>query len=466
MGAKKMWPTERGTRLLHSTEALKRPNHTAIWLGATIGAAVIGVWLTTSLSHQDGVYWLIAGLDLALSVIYYPFGVLQFIFLSLVGELAFEDAFLLTPMRLLGLVIVFRRVMDLAFHGTALKVVKVSAFIWVSLFTLSLIVSIIASQDISQSVTVLFTYIQLSIMFFLVVDFVRTERDLKYLLGVFILSGLVNTGLAVYQIYFENVARAGGAIGNANRFGVIQLVVLCLVLPGLGSLFVRRLSPVIWLALGPIAYSILLSFSRGAFVTTAAVVLYYLLCVRSGRVRPKVALAVAIVVGLMLAPEGFYHRIDTIRTAISGIQLHERSIPTRLLYYRAGIRMGLDHPLTGVGLGNFDHHIATYTNLHTVEARGAHNMYVSVFAETGIMGLITFLGFLVTSFVTARGRLRPDLSGAGFRMGFANGVELGCAALLIGGLFASLEYSKVLWVLLALAAAVPKLDNSEDEAPG
>ncbi|PTL34898.1 hypothetical protein CLG94_12430 [Candidatus Methylomirabilis limnetica] len=452
--------------MFQRTEVLGRPNRTAVWLGATIGAATVGLWLMSSLSRQDGIYWFLAGLDLVLSFIFYPFGVLQFIFLNLIGELTFEDASQLTPVRILGLVIVFRRLIDLAFRGMPLKMAKAPMLVWAFLFMLSLGVSIFASQDISESLTVLFTYVQLLIMFFLVIDFVRGEGEFKYLLMVFVLSSLVNAGFAIYQFHFENMARVGGTIGNANRFGIIQLVLLCLIAPVFGSLSAGWLRFAMWLALGPIAYSILLSFSRGAFVAAVAVLLYYLLFLRSGGVRPKVALVVVILAAFVLAPEGFYDRIDTIRIALSGTQLREGSIPTRLLYYRAGVQMGLDHPLTGVGLGQFNRHIATYANLRTVEARGAHNMYVSVFAETGIIGLIAFLGFLATSFVAVRGRQRLSLLGTRFGTAFANSAELGNTALLFGGLFASLEYSKVLWILLALAAAVRKPDNSEDVVLG
>jgi hypothetical protein len=42
-------------------------------------------------------------------------------------------------------------------------------------------------------------------------------------------------------------------------------------------------------------------------------------------------------------------------------------------------------------------------------------------------------------------------------MASVNSVELGYVALLIGGLFATLEYSKVLWILVALAVVVQEL---------
>jgi O-antigen ligase len=216
------------------------------------------------------------------------------------------------------------------------------------------------------------------------------------------------------------------------------------------------------LATGLIFYSTLLSLSRGAFVAAVGAGLYSFLFLKSSRLLHKVAVIGVVAIALWLAPEALYERIESITIGLSGIhQPGEGSIPLRLLYYRAGIQMGLDHPLTGVGLGQFTHYVTSYANLHTVRASGAHSMYISVFAEAGSIALITFLGFLATSLVAARGCHQPSgWSGIRFQMAFANGVGLGCVAFLIGGLFAAMEYSKALWILLALAVSVQQMSIS------
>jgi O-antigen ligase len=448
--------------MFRAAEVLRRHN-LVMWLGPIVGAALVGLSLVRILSRNDGLYTLLGSVDMLLSFVFYPFGVLQFIFLNLIGELTTENVTQFTPVRILGFVVVFRRFVDLTFRGRSLNMVKAPPMAWAFLFVFSLGLSTLTSGDISESLTTLLTYVQLLIMFFLIIDFVRGERELKYLVVVLVLGGAVNAGFAVYQFYFESLARVMGTIGNANRFGIIQLALLCQIAPLLGSTPGRGLSPALLLMLAPIAYSILLSFSRGAFLAAVVVALYYLLFMRSGQVRPKVAVAAVFIVGLVLAPEGFYHRLESIPAALSGTHLREGSIPTRLLYYTAGIQMGLDHLLTGVGLGRFNHHIASYANLQTVRAGGAHNMYISVFAEAGGIGLIAFLGFLATSFVGARSSRRLGRLGTSFQTAFANSVELGNVAFLVGGLFATLEYSKVLWILLAFAMVVRKLGMGQKD---
>lgn len=450
--------------MFQGTEVLRRPNLVIMWLGATIGAVIIGLWLVSTLSGKDGIYMAIAGVDLVLSFVFYPLGILQFIFLSLIGELASEDATQLTPIKILGLVVAFRRFIDLTILGRPLKAVKAPPTVWALLFVLSLGLSIFVSRDIYGSLTDLLTYVQLLVMFFLIIDFVRGEREIKSLLLVLVLGGVVNAGLAIYQYHFENFVRVEGTIGNANRFGIIQLALFCQIAPFFWSISAWGLAPVVLLMLGSIAYSILLSLSRGAFIAAVGVTLYYcFLFPRSGGVRLRLATVAVTIVALLLVPEGFYQRIETIPTALSGIQLPEGSISTRLLYFRAGIQMGLDHLMTGVGLGQFNQYIASYANLHIARAGGAHNMYVSIFAEAGSIGLIAFLGFLAASLVAARGCQRSGWSGTRFQMAFANSVELGYVVFLIGGLFATLEYSKALWVLLALTVTVQQMSIPKEK---
>jgi O-antigen ligase len=452
-------------------EMLRRPNLVTMWLSVTIGTVIIGLGLVSILSGKDGIYMFVAGVDLVLSFIFYPFGILQFIFLSLIGELASEDATQLTALKVLGFVVAFRRLFDLMFLGRPLKVVKAPPMVWAFLFMLSLGVSVFTSRDIYASFTTpergssLLTYVQLLIMFFLIIDFMRGEREIKYLLLVLVLSGVVNAGFGIYQFQFESFARVKGTIGNANQFGIVQLVLLCLIMPSIGSLPSQGLSGALLLAIGLIIYSILLSLSRGAFIAAMGAGLYYFLFLKSSRLLHKVMVSGVVVTALWLAPEALYERIESTTIGLSGIhQSGEGSIPTRLLYLRAGIQMGLDHLVTGVGLGQFNHYLASYANLHTVRAGGAHNMYVSIFAEAGSIGIIAFLGFLVTSFVAARGCQRPGWSGTRFQMAFAAGVELGYVAFLIGGLSATLEYSKVLWILLALAVFVWAMGAQQGDA--
>lgn len=75
------------------------------------------------------------------------------------------------------------------------------------------------------------------------------------------------------------------------------------------------------------------------------------------------------------------------------------SLVERMAHWQAGWAMGLDHPITGVGPGNYEESYDRYYLPGWPFALGhAHNIYLNVFAELGAVGLGAFLLFLVTVF--------------------------------------------------------------------
>ena len=68
------------------------------------------------------------------------------------------------------------------------------------------------------------------------------------------------------------------------------------------------------------------------------------------------------------------------------------SMPTmleRIEFIRTGIRMGLDNFLCGIGLRNFSYVSAKYSSLGQMS--DPHNVYIMIFSETGIIGLILYI---------------------------------------------------------------------------
>ncbi len=60
----------------------------------------------------------------------------------------------------------------------------------------------------------------------------------------------------------------------------------------------------------------------------------------------------------------------------------------------------MDHPLTGVGIGNYPDAYSHYFVTIFVNSLGhAHNYYINIAAETGSIGLTAFLLFLMAIFV-------------------------------------------------------------------
>ncbi|HLZ22578.1 MAG TPA: O-antigen ligase family protein [Ktedonobacterales bacterium] len=74
------------------------------------------------------------------------------------------------------------------------------------------------------------------------------------------------------------------------------------------------------------------------------------------------------------------------------------STAERLAHWVAGLRMFAAHPILGVGAGNYNAAYARFAAADWPEPLGhAHNYYINVAAETGALGLLTFLAFTVVT---------------------------------------------------------------------
>lgn len=73
--------------------------------------------------------------------------------------------------------------------------------------------------------------------------------------------------------------------------------------------------------------------------------------------------------------------------------LDPSSFSIRLSYWRAGLRMACDNLLLGVGPGNFATAYPKYQRIDSGDVDTAHNDYLQTLCETGLFGLLAFLGF-------------------------------------------------------------------------
>jgi putative inorganic carbon (hco3(-)) transporter len=86
------------------------------------------------------------------------------------------------------------------------------------------------------------------------------------------------------------------------------------------------------------------------------------------------------------------------------------AIVERLAHWQAAINMTEQHPWLGVGLGNYEATYNRYRLLNWEESLGhAHNYYLNVLGETGIIGLAAYLAvFVRITWLTWQTRAHPD----------------------------------------------------------
>lgn len=118
----------------------------------------------------------------------------------------------------------------------------------------------------------------------------------------------------------------------------------------------------------------------------------------------------------------------------------------------AGLRMFGDHVFTGVGVGNFKPMVRRYLDPGFDLEAIAHNTYIEVAAELGIVGILTFVGIFFFMFLTlARVRRQTGRGRDPFLHASARGLEAGLAGTAVALLFVSALHARLVWFMVILA---------------
>ncbi|MFN8380233.1 MAG: O-antigen ligase family protein, partial [Anaerolineae bacterium] len=99
-------------------------------------------------------------------------------------------------------------------------------------------------------------------------------------------------------------------------------------------------------------------------------------------------------------------------TDVRGVNIttENYALVERLAHWQAAVNMATANPWFGVGLGNYE---ATYEQYRLIAWRfplgHAHNFYLNILAETGIVGVVAFATtWALIVFYTWRARAHPD----------------------------------------------------------
>ncbi len=101
------------------------------------------------------------------------------------------------------------------------------------------------------------------------------------------------------------------------------------------------------------------------------------------------------------------HFLGLVQISLTQPSSQDYSTAERLAHWIAGLHMFLDHPILGVGIGNYADAYPQYFITIFVDPLGhAHNYYINIAAETGFIGLTAYVLFLFAMFVAGVTALR------------------------------------------------------------
>jgi putative inorganic carbon (HCO3(-)) transporter len=287
-------------------------------------------------------------------------------------------------------------------------------------------------------VKILAFYVPFAAIFYLVVRYARSVADVTRLFLTVIWSavGFSLIGIAQYAghfVFFNRASiehaykigqgwRVNSLFWDPNMFSrfLIVALLICLTLALVTPARRRRLAA----AAAVIAGANVLTLSRSGWIGLLIGLILFSYLWLGRRRGTYVTVAAVIVIGAGLGA------LFALRSPWRhGILDHPWGI-NRLTggrYYLAqgGIRMFEDHPLTGVGLGDFPlAYYPKYRDRHASKVlRDSHTTPITFLAEEGILGVLAYLAVLVTFFATAlradRREHQPEalLAGAASRAG-------------------------------------------------
>lgn len=296
----------------------------------------------------------------------------------------------------------------------------------------------------------------------------RGFRDVERLTFTYLLA--VGTYAAVvisrFSVSGEQWRLASLYYYDANDFATLTVMALPLAV-----YFVVRRGP-LWRRLTAATAACLLAVgfiwagSRGGFLALLSVAAFLLLRYQAIHVRWRVVItAMMTLVFAATATDTYWEKMSTIVQPKDDYNVTGEE--GRVQVWRRGLGYMMQHPVLGVGAGNFPTAEGTISPLirSTPFGRGirwgaAHNSFVQVGAELGVPGLLLFVVMLSSAFRSLRDVGRGDLQRPQEQgqppTQLAQALMASLVGYVVGGFFLSLAYRDLLFVLLALIVGLRK----------
>ena len=370
-----------------------------------------------------------------------------------------NNAFSLAGFFLLLLIFYFRSMRD----GSARLDVRDIGFYPV-LFFAAVCLALPLSAYPSLSGRFLLYHVSAALCVLVTVSAVRGAEDLKRLAAGGSLCVLVSSLYGIYQriqgvtvnkSYVDLTVNAGmpgrveSYFDNPNTFAEVLILLLPIVI-ALILCSRRSLSRLAAAGIGAVGIVALgMTYSRASWVgiACAAVVFVFLW-------KPKLVplFALACVVAIPLLPSTILHRILTITNT------EDTSTTSRIPLYQAAFAVIKASPVTGAGLGTaavqkfIENH-----NLYHAKAPfvHAHDFYLQIWVESGLLGVVSFVGAMLWNIKRAAHTVRHCKSSA------ARTITCAGASALAGSMVCGLadylwNYPRVMcifWFVFALTIA-------------
>ncbi len=341
------------------------------------------------------------------------------------------------------------------------KIRRISPFhLLVILFFLWNTVSLLWSRDPDSTVSQAITYIQMAIFSLMLWDLCTTRAAIKaglqaYVLGLTVpIASTVTNFIANVGTEYALYGRYSSSGNNTNTTAILLAIGLPLawyLAASVGEGKIGQMQRLVnYIYIPAITFTIILTATRFAVIMSVPAFLFGLGTLTKLKPISRILIFVVLIAATVTLdfkiPQTSLQRLGTIDDEVRGGDLNDR---TEL--WSRGFDIWLEHPILGVGSAGFDSAVAPIYG----RPRAAHNSFVAISAELGIIGLGLFGLILVTAVLMAWGH--PTKLDALFWLTVLITWGLGNLAL-------TWTYSKPTWLLLTLLAASASLSPQPDNS--
>jgi O-antigen ligase len=319
-----------------------------------------------------------------------------------------------------------------------------------------MVVSLLVATSTSDSLAEISRWLITFLTYLMATSLIQTRRQFWWLVVALMAGvvaegvlGILQTQFSIYSASIEVSTQFGRAVGTfilPNPYGAYLEHGLPLILavwlmwlkirnqavrewlkskfPARGQNrreLIRAYSVLVGLGIGLLAglLGILNSQSIGAWLGSVAA-LAVMIAVR-GRKSVKLVLIIALVGTLgylavqaeIIPPKTFErllsHTQELLPFDVTGVTVTPDNYPVveRMAMWQAGGNMFLSDPWLGVGIGNFTAVYNKFNMPQWIFSRGhAHNYYINISAECGLLGLCAYLALMFTAWAHAWGTVR------------------------------------------------------------
>jgi O-antigen ligase len=304
------------------------------------------------------------------------------------------------------------------------------------------------------------TFITLLLLFVLMTSLIDTRYRLRSFLFAMVISGFLyavsamKTFLTRGNDEVERIKGWGTQLQNPNDLACVLDLLLpfavFFVFTGKGKVRLLALMTVI-----ATVFSVMFTFSRSGFLGLLLALFVIVWKVgRRYRLRIVIGTAVLSAVLVVAMPGAYRTRLMTIFNPQTD---QTNSAQERQLLMRLAADLAVRRSIIGLGIGNF--------HIYSFHEKVAHNSFLEITAELGVIGLIAYLVFILGPFLvlrriereTLRDGPRPDRELNILSICF----QASLAAYIIYGFFGSVQYYPYLYFIVAYVVAFRRIFSME-----